>query len=304
MANTGKILGLDVGGTKLRLGLVDRELSVSNVEVVPTKTIYQHGTTIDNISKLILDYCRRIPEKENPVLVAAGFPSVVNRERTILLSSTNLPGIDGVNIVEALRNATGIPVIIEHDSYYHLAYDVYNKGIENKGTILGLYFGTGLGNAMFLDGKPYLGKNGAACEIGHMPAAFGDAPCSCGNTGCIEMYCCGKAFEKMAATHFPNTPIEDIFLHHMDDSAVMDFVRAMAVPIATEINILDPDAVFIGGGLVHMKCFPKERLVEFVLHNTRKPYPAEGLQLYFSRNSPENGIIGAAIEGWRILEHI
>ena len=73
------------------------------------------------------------------------------------------------------------------------------------------------------------------------------------------------------------------------------------MPIAAEVNILDPDFVFVGGGLVQMKGFPKDYLKERVIAHTRKPYPAENLNLLFSEAGPENGIIGAAIRGFDLL---
>ena len=75
----------------------------------------------------------------------------------------------------------------------------------------------------------------------------------------------------------------------------------MAAVIAAEVNIMDPRAVFIGGGLVHMEGFPRQTLVQYVLDNTRKPYPAANLECRFSSSDPQSGIIGAAIEGWRLL---
>lgn len=76
----------------------------------------------------------------------------------------------------------------------------------------------------------------------------------------------------------------------------------MAVDVAKEINILDPDGVFLGGWLSQMNGFPKEALTRAILENTRKPYPTVNLQMYFSAPSPENGIIGAAIEDFRQLD--
>lgn len=296
------ILGMDIGGTNTRMGLVNRKYQVSNVEVIRTKTIYSKNNTVLNLIEIIQDYCNRNLDGKKPVMISAGFPSVVDRERKHLYSSTNLPGLDGVNIVDVMSEALEIPVIIQHDAYYLLAYDIYDNQIKNEGTLIGFYFGTGMGNGMFINGEPYVGKNGTACEVGHMPVALSSEPCSCGNKGCIEMFCCGKAFEKLINKNFPDTPIDEIFEKHSDEKVLDDFVRYMAVPVATEVNILDPEFVFIGGGLVQMKGFPKEKLVEYILDNTRKPYPAANLQLIFSKDSPENGIIGAGIEGFRYLK--
>ena len=76
-------------------------------------------------------------------------------------------------------------------------------------------------------------------------------------------------------------------------------VEAMAVPVATEINILDPDYVILGGGLLQMRDFPLHLLKENIHKHTRKPYPAENLRFLYSNANQENGVIGAGIYGWK-----
>ncbi|QQO10591.1 allose kinase [Breznakiella homolactica] len=296
------ILGMDIGGTNLRMGLVDRQYRVRDVEVIPTKSVYESGSTPEAIAGVIRDYCGRTMDSKMPLMIAAGFPSVVDRARRRLYSSTNLPGLDGIDIVEVLEAALGIPVIIQHDAYYLLAYDMYDYKIPSQGTMLGFYFGTGIGNAIFMNGEPYIGKNGTASEVGHIVYPMRDEVCSCGNSGCIEIFSCGKSLERIMERHFPETPIREAFVKHGDSRILDDLVRYMAVPIVAEVNILDPEAVFIGGGLVQMEAFPRDKLIQYVLENTRKPYPAENLVTHFSRPGAGNGIIGAAIEGYRTLE--
>lgn len=296
----GYVLGMDIGGTHVRMGLVDRTLEARHVVVLPSASLFGTANVPRTIAETIRRYCHEHLDGRL-LLVAAGFPSVIDRTRRRLYSSTNFPGLDGVDVVSLLEEALRIPVIIEHDAYYLLAFDIRDHGLENDGTMLGFYFGTGLGNGMYIGGAPYVGRNGTACEVGHMPVGLSEEPCSCGNRGCVEMYCCGKRFERLAAEHFPDTPIGMVFARHGGAQVLDEFVRHMALPIATEVNVLDPDAVFVGGGLVQMKSFPRARLEECVLRNTRKPYPAANLRILFSRGSPENGVIGAGIEGFRAL---
>lgn len=296
------ILGMDIGGTNFRMGLVDREYRVHALKVVSSKNVSKTENAALSIARTIKDYCRRNLGSKEPKLIAAGFPVVLDRERKRIYSSTNFPGLDGVDIVKIISSELGIPIVIEHDAYYLLAYDIYDHAVKNEGTLLGFYFGTGMGNAMYLDGIPYVGKNGTACEVGHIPTGLSDIPCSCGNRGCIEMHCCGKALERIAAQYFPNTPLKMLFRDHAREPVLEEFVRYMSIPVSAEVNILDPHAVFLGGGLLKMEGFPKEALVQNILKQTRKPYPAANLDIYFSRNAAENGIIGAAIEGFRNLE--
>ena len=295
----GYILGLDVGGTHIRMGMVDRALRAHGVEVTSSRSLFHEPDPLAALAQVIRGYLEAAPCR--PALVCAGLPAVLDAERRRVQSATNFPGLAGRDVVETLERLLDMPVRIEHDAYYLLSYDIMASGLANEGVMLGFYFGTGMGNAMYIDGKPYTGRNGAACEIGHMPVPLGRRPCSCGNVGCIEMYCCGKAFEELARTSFPGEPLSGFFARHAGHPKLVEFVRMMAAVIAAEVNIMDPRAVFIGGGLVHMEGFPRQTLVQYVLDNTRKPYPAANLDCRFSSSDPQSGIIGAAIEGWRLL---
>ena len=298
-AGARRILGMDIGGTNLRMGLVDETLIVSALEVIPARQVYEADDTPQALGAVILDYIRRNSNGRVPVMVAAGFPSVVDRHRRRLYSSTNFPGLDGVDIVEALEDRLGIPVIIDHDAYYLLANDIWQLKLPSEGAVAGFYFGTGMGNAIYINGRPFIGKNGTAAEVGHIQMGLEQRPCSCGNKGCVEMYCCGKALEQLQKAHFPHTGIGDLFTQWGHTQVLDEFVQAMSIPVVAEINILDPEAVVIGGGIVQMKSFPREKLVRCILEHTRKPYPAENLQIYFSQPSPANGIVGAAIAGFK-----
>ena len=296
------ILGLDIGGTNIRLGLVDRQLTAHRVEIASSRDLFDKPETLKALAEVIIDYLARALPGGKPELVCAGLPAVMDSTRRRALSATNFPGLTNRDLAEDLEAYLQLPVQLEHDAYYLLANDIRANGLVNEGTMLGFYFGTGMGNAMYIGGKPYIGRNGAACEIGHMPVPLSQRLCTCGNKGCIEMYCCGKAFERLAGEMFPREELAMLFVHHSDHPCLMEFVDYMAAVIATEVNIMDPDGVFIGGGLVQMEGFPKEMLLNSVLRNTRQPYPATDLPCFFSSPHPENGIIGAAIEGWRILD--
>ena len=299
------VLGMDIGGTNTRIGLVDENIKVRDLYVVPSREIYGHGETRENLISLIQAYLSKYLPGQSPAMVSIGFPSTVDKERRFLLSSANFPGIDGFDMIEFLESRLRIPTILEHDSYFLLENDVYINHISrDKGTHVGIYFGTGMGNSIFIDGKLYTGKHGMACELGHMPAGLSESPCSCGNYGCVEMHCCGKAFERMVEKYFPDTPIGNVYLEHPQSEHLDRFVRYMAIPISTVANILDPDYIFIGGGLIHMPGFPREKLIRHVIDHTRGPYTKQDLELIFTEDSPENGIRGAAISAFHKLKKL
>lgn len=96
---------MDIGGTNLRMGLVDETLSVSGLEVIPARQVYKSENTPEALSAVIEDYINRHPDSGRPLMIAAGFPSVVDKNRKLLYSSTNFPGLDGVDIVGVLEKA-------------------------------------------------------------------------------------------------------------------------------------------------------------------------------------------------------
>lgn len=295
------ILGLDIGGTNFRMGLVDSLLQAHCVEVTSSRTLFDAEDTLAALARRIQAYLHEHAVDMPPALVCVGLPAVLDRARRSVLSATNFPGLAGRDIVGELTESLGLPVRIEHDAYYLLAYDIRRLRLPDSGTVIGCYFGTGLGNAMFMDGKPYLGKHGTACELGHMPVPLSDRPCSCGNQGCIEMYACGKALEHLWQQHFQDVPLGQLFLRCPENEVLQSFVRYMAAAVATEINILDPEAVVLGGGILHMAGFPRDALLQAIRSNVRRPLPGDDVALHFAEDAPECGIIGAAIEGYRWL---
>ncbi len=227
--------------------------------------------------------------------VAVGLPSLIDKGRSTVLSSPNLKGFDNLPLKEALEKSLGLPVFIERDVNFLLFNDMERLGITSESTVLGFYVGTGFGNSIFMNGSFFTGSNGAAGELGHIPILGSEEKCTCGNTGCIETVCSGKALEELAEKHFPDTDIKKVFKEHGDEPILKAFVRNLAVPIATEINILDPDVCIIGGGVIDMECFPKEELFDAVHFYSRKPYPEKNLRLLFTRHDQKSGVFGSGI---------
>ncbi len=295
------IIGMDIGGTHFRVGLVDRDLHASHVKVYSSKDIYKENT-IERLCSVISTYIEKEANQLSIKALGIGLPSVIDAKREYLYSSTNFPGLEGVNIVKSISEKIAIPVYIEHDAYYILSYDIWNHHLKNEGIIIGCYFGTGLGNAFYFNGKPFIGRNGTACELGHLAIPFNTFQCSCGNLGCIEMFSCGKALERLKAEYYPDEQIGNLFKNHGTEKHLLDFVEYMSVAVSAEVNILDPHYVFLGGGIVQMEGFPKKIFQERILAHTRKPYPAANLRLLFSKPGPENGIVGAAIEVFKRID--
>ena len=141
-------------------------------------------------------------------------------------------------------------------------WDKYEQKIADDGIGIGIYIGTGVGNAIFINGKPLAGKDGAAGELGHIPMIGGKEQCGCGNLGCSECYASGWKLVQIKDKCFPETTMNELFVKHSNSHILREYVDAIACVACSEINILNPDSIIFGGGVINMKGFPKELLEE------------------------------------------
>lgn len=298
---TNSVLGMDIGGTNMRFGLVDEQYGLSGFFIRSTRTVLNGEHSSERLEAAVREYCVEHLHGVLPRAVSIGFPSSIDATRRIIRSTPNVKGLDNLPVVDLLEEALGIPVFIHKDANFLLLFDMYDHRVDENAVILGCYAGTGFGNAISSGGRLLLGKNGVAAELGHIPVLGQTVMCGCGNAGCVEAFASGVYLEKLQAEHFPDTPIGELFVRHADDARLAQFVDYLSVPIATEANIFDPDYVIIGGGLVQMQGFPVQKLEQCIRAHARKPYPSENLVLLYSSPGQENGVIGAGIYAYKRL---
>jgi len=203
--------------------------------------------------------------------VGVGSPGDADESTGTVSNASNLPGWEGsFPLGEALSDGLGTQVRVGNDVQVATEAEFHLGAGKPYQTILGVFWGTGVGGGLILDGKPWLGR-GAAGEIGHVVVKRGGARCPCGRKGCMEAYAGriameGKAREEMeSGTH---TDLFKIAEHHDRDrltSGVWEraldhgdkltkhlldrAVEALGTGIASAVNLLDPEAVIFGGGM-------------------------------------------------------
>jgi allose kinase len=209
--------------------------------------------------------------------------------------------MENLPVCDYLQKELRVPVLAERDVTFSLCYDVKKYQLPDEGIVCGIYFGTGIGNAILIDGKPLAGRHGTAGELGHIPVAGCDIPCGCGNSGCMEAFAGGKALARIQRERFPETAISELFTRHGKEQVLLDLIDSMAITVTTEINILDPDQVLLGGGVLNMKGFPRDVLDERIAAHTRKPLPWQELKLIYTEDEAEKSVVGGAIYARRKL---
>ena len=291
------VVGVDIGGTHLRVGCVSKTGKLSGYEKVRQRDILQKDP-VEGLGRFLNHFMMEKKLVGKVLGIVIGLPATLNREQTVVYNAPNLEGLDGVPLAERLEADLKIPVFLLKDVSALFYYDFMRFAISPHTVAIGCYVGTGIGNAIYLDGKLFLGANGSAGELGHIPVWESKEPCGCGNKGCAEPLVGGKGLERIQMEYFPDTKIHELFLRHGRSPVLCEYIQHLALPIASEVNILDPQVLILGGGVISMEGFPVEELIEAIRVHARKPFPEKNLKILISENSGENGVIGAGLYAW------
>ena len=264
--------GIDLGGTKIQAVVTDDTHEVLGSARHPTPT--QGGPA--EVTLALLATLREAADEAGVgagdlTAVGVGSPGVVDDEAGTVTSARNLPGWEGTYpVAEKLEAALMAPVGLSNDVNVATSAEFELGAAKPFRSILGVFWGTGVGGGVVLDGELWEGRGGAG-EIGHMVVKSDGRTCPCGRTGCMEAYAGrgameARAREKVAAGE--KTVLfeimeekgkprlasgiweralarDDKLAHQLVDRAV----EAIGVAVASSLNLLDVDAVVIGGGL-------------------------------------------------------
>jgi allose kinase len=294
------IVGVDIGGTQVRMGLGTAALALVDERTLPTVAVAADGArTAERLLDAIGDF---IGDRLGDVrALCMGFPSVVSRDRRRLVQTPNVLGLDDVALADLAEARFPFPALVEKDVNLLLRHDLETLGVAVDQTVLGVYVGTGLGSAIWIDGQFYPGAAGASGELGHIPLHGVRERCGCGNLGCAETVASGRRLVEAARARFPDEPIADFFTLHGGDAFAGEYVADLAEPIAVAMNLLDPAVAILGGGVLHMRDFPRARLVDEVRARLRRPFPRDSAAIQFSSDSRAAGVLGAVRHA---LEHL
>ena len=298
------VIGIDIGGTNFRIGGITSENKlIAEPQKYSSRQMFgRNSSPTDVLEKVISDFILNFPDYTLKG-ICIGFPGTVDASKESVISCPNLITFTDVNISTPLKKKFHVPVVAEHDVLLLLSYDMKVHHLEDDCCLVSFYIGTGLGNGIYIHGHFLDGKNGVAGELGHIPVYGKSDPCPCGNNGCIELFCAGKALERIHDTYFPEIAFSNIFSHYDKLSQLQEFINFMAMAMSTEINILDPVHIVLAGGVIHMKDFPYEILCQRIRDYTRKPFPSQSLEFIKGSNDPFAGIIGAGVYMWNNLKN-
>jgi len=264
--------GIDLGGTKIQTVVVDADSEVLGQARHPTPTSGGPADVAAAMAAALREAAQGAGiEPSELVGVGVGSPGAVDADAGTVSGARNLPGWEGSFALAAvLGEQLAAPVSLGNDVQVATDAEVALGAGRGYRSLLGVFWGTGVGGGIVLGGKPWLGR-GAAGEIGHMVVKRDGRRCPCGRRGCMEAYSGRAALEARAREKHAEGHRTDLFrlmerhdrtrltsgiwaraLEHGDNLAtelIDEAVAALGAGIASAMNLLDCEAVVIGGGL-------------------------------------------------------
>ena len=310
-------IGVDVGGTGLKAGVVNEKGEILTKASCPTGVERGYEAVIRDIAGLCEQVIRQAELTEGDIrAIGIGLPGIYVPAEGRVPFCTNL-GWHDVPLRDEMAKYTALPVFADNDATVAgLAEAVAGVSSHVKNSVF-ITLGTGVGGGIIIDGKPYSGPHGVASEIGHMITVAGGEQCTCGNRGCWERYSSATAIiregRKYAEAH-PDSAIAkavDGDLSKINAQTIIDLAKAgdeaalklfdnyvdhLCYGLVNLINLYDPEIIALGGGVSHTGQFlldkVNERLPKLVFYKTM-PYA----KVVLAQLGNDAGIIGAAMLG-------
>jgi len=286
------VAGVDMGATHIRLCLMDENGEVLHCEKQRTAEVITGGV-VCGIAALLGAPLARLKARCRGLVM--GFPALVGKDKRTIISTPNLPlRAEELNeLAGKLEDALGCPVEFSRDVNLQLSFDVAQNDLQES-QVLGAYLGTGMGFAVWLNGAPWTGAHGVAGELGHIPQGDMSLTCGCGNAGCLETVCSGIALKRWYDSAPRDYEMGELFVFAQNEPFVTALLSHAARAVATSVNLFDPDAVILGGGVMDMADFPREALIAQIKQHLRRPLPHDAVRFIAASSSAFNGAQGAA----------
>lgn len=240
-------LGVDLGGTKIEAILLDETLNVVERKRIPTpKNDYQK--ILNSISSLVLE----ISENVSDFSLGICTPGAISKQ-TGLIKNSNTQCLIGKSLKEDLENKLGKKISMENDANCFTMAEATLGAAIDFDLVFGVIIGTGVGGGIVINKKLYTGRTNIGGEWGHHTLHRNGNPCYCGKTGCVETYISGPSLEnqwtKLTGTSSTLPKILTDIDNKIGKKWKDEFLENFGFGLANVIDILDPDAIVLGGGL-------------------------------------------------------
>ncbi len=267
----GECVGIDLGGTYIKLAVLDERLALVAQDRVPTPADRGPEAVIEAMAGGAEALLRRAGvAREDVAGVGIGSPGPLDLEAGVVIGMPNIPGFDHVPIRDRLARRLDLPAVLENDANAAALAEFLVGAARGVRDMVLLTLGTGIGGGIVLDGQLVHGAHGLGGEIGHMIVAPGGRPCGCGQRGCLERYASATYLARHARQLIEQegrASALSVVLAEKGDIDARDVVTAagggdalaaevwseaiehLAVACVSLARVLDPELILLGGGM-------------------------------------------------------
>ena len=296
-------IGVDVGGSHIGLGLVNKDgkLVLKDEKDYDKRQEDMSNIVLETIIELInKNIDNNNVKKEEVESIGIAFPGTVSE--TAVIKAENL-GIDNFEVVEKLKKHFDVPIHLENDAKCAAIAEKEFGSLKKYEDAIFLIIGTGVGGAVYLNGKLLRPKRYSGFEVGHTVINKDGIKCNCGRRGCFEVYSSMRRLKEKINKEFNLNTIDGIkireFMEENKDNKKLneildEYTQNLEIGIANLINIFEPQAISIGGSFGHYDMLLK-RLQDKINEKTELYNKEQIPKIVIAELKNDAGMIGAAM---------
>lgn len=315
------IIGIDVGGTSIKMGLIDHEGHILHTLESPTPVNAGYPKVLDVMNQMAEQLMReKAWDWDNISGVGMGVPAFLDLSKGIVIEAVNL-GWHQVPLKEELERLWNVPVVVDNDANAAALGEMWTGAGKGVSHLICLTLGTGIGGGVIINGDIYHGVNGSAGEVGHIRVREqGGITCNCGKQGCLETEASATAIALKAleqVTLISSGPLKEEYdrkgtitakrvveLAKLGDETcraiLADAGTVLGKALANMCYLLNPEKIVIGGGIAYAGNLLFDPLLK-AFYDSVLPRVAENTKIVAAKLGNQAGMVGSA---WLIHQKV
>lgn len=310
-------LGIDLGGTGIKIGMVDETGKIVYSSSCPTRANEGYKAIAEDMAKLIEETLKETNKEVTDIKsIGIGVPGCVDNAKGEVIYTANIDMLHAPLAVE-LKKYYDLPVYLANDADCAALGEYFALNDENVKNLIAITLGTGVGGGIIIDGKIFAGSNSVAGELGHMVIKSGGEKCGCGRCGCWEAYASATAIIRETKRAIKENPDSLLAKNAKEEGEVNgktafdaawagcevakkvvdEYFTAIAEGLTNIVNIFQPQAIVIGGGVSRQG----DKLLNPIKEHVYKYCYGSGLvdvaKISIAQLGNDAGIVGAAFLG-------
>ncbi len=304
------VIGIDLGGTNLKAGIVDKGGKITHRLSIKTNYNADPQAISNQIFELIDEVIKEAHVKKSDIIgIGLGSPGLIDKKGETIIFSPNLPRWRNIPIKLLVTERFSMPCVLENDANAAAWGEKWVGAGKGVSSLVILTLGTGIGGGIVIDNKLWRGANNVAAEIGHMIIQMDGPKCSCGNNGCIEAYASATAmvrrFKELLKSGVSSSlkDSREITAKMINDAAFqgdkasLDVIeetgRYLGIALVNVMHILNPEMIVLTGGMIGSGELLMNPIRQVTKQNAFEA-SYKDTKIVFSQLGNDAGIIGAA----------